>query len=249
MSRSIPNASPELRTRVFGEAVPRSRLAERDRARMFELLAAYFHGVDRESFDADLDEKDAVVVMRDEASRTIQGFSTLMRLEAPIGARPVTAFYSGDTIVERRFWGTPGLHTAWFRHVYSQACAIQGSEVYWFFVSSGYKTYRFLPVFFNEFFPTYSRPTPAAIKERIDCFARMRFGNAYDPTTGIVTFPKPVSLRAGVAEVSQRELDDPHVAYFVRANPEHFLGQSLACIAPLSLDNLTRAGRRVVGHL
>ena len=30
----------------------------------------------------------------------------------------------------------------------------RGTPVYWFLISKGYRTYRFLPVFFNRFYPT-----------------------------------------------------------------------------------------------
>lgn len=247
MPHGIVEPVLEERTPIIGEPRPRESLTIPEKARMFDLLDDYFVGADRASFEADLAEKESVVLLREETSGRIQGFSTVMILRTTIDDREVVAFYSGDTIVDRRFWGSFGMHTAWARHVWSLASEIDCSEVYWFYVSSGYRTYRFLPVFFNEFYPSHRQPTPAAIVARINRFAEMRFGSAFDLESGIVTFPKLVPLRDGIGEVTEREMRDPHISFFVNANPEHHLGKSLACIASLSYANLSRAGRRVVG--
>jgi hypothetical protein len=50
-----------------------------------------------------------------------------------------------------------------------------------------------------------------------------------------------------VAEIDAQRLADPHVAYFQAANPGHARGDELACLAELALENLTPAGRRMLG--
>jgi hypothetical protein len=119
--------------------------------------------------------------------------------------------------------------------------------VYWLLISSGYKTYRFLPVFFREFYPTYERPTPPAIKRRLDALAQLKFPSEYDPHRGVVRLTASAPLRAGVADVTEQRLRDPHVAFFVQANPGHVYGHELACLTELTQANLTAAGRRMIG--
>ena len=46
------------------------------------------------------------------------------------------------------------------------------AEFYWFLISKGYKTYRFLPLFFREFYPRHDAPTPAWAKEILDALGR-----------------------------------------------------------------------------
>jgi hypothetical protein len=117
---------------------------------------------------------------------------------------------------------------------------------YWLLLTSGFRTYRFLPVFWREFFPSRDRPTPGAMQELIDQLARERFGDAYDPARGIVRFPRPQRLRPALAALPAGRVADPHVAFFLTRNPGH--GDELVCVTELTEANLTAAGRRMVGR-
>ncbi len=222
-------------------------LAPAQRDRMYELLARYFADVTYPQFEKDLAEKEWVILLADAGSGQIQGFSTLMRLQVVVDEQPIVAFFSGDTIIHRDYWGETELPRLWGRHVFKLAETIPAAPVYWFLTSSGYKTYRFLPVFFREFYPTYRRPTPLPIKRVLDALAHLKFPAEYDPERGLIRSAAAAPLRPDVAEVTQRRLKNPHVAFFVAANPGHALGDQLACLAELSPANLTKAGRRMVG--
>ena len=119
-------------------------------------------------------------------------------------------------------------------------------EVYWFLISSGYKTYRFLPVFFRDFYPTYQSPTPTRLQRVLDSLAIQKFGTGYDRASGIVRLDHATPLRPAIAEVDSRRLRDPHVAFFETSNPAWNRGDELACITRIHPDNLTPAGRRML---
>ena len=53
-------------------------------------------------------------------------------------------------------------------------------------------------------------------------------------------------VRPELAAPHQRGKFDPHVQFFLKANPRHSLGDELCCLAPLSRDNFTRAAWRVI---
>lgn len=218
--------------------------AQRDR--LHTLLGHYFANVTRSHFEADLAEKEWVVLLADTTSGQIQGFSTLMRLEVTVDGQPIVAFFSGDTIIARDYWGETELPRLWGRHVFDLAAAIPDIPVYWFLISSGYKTYRFLPVFFREFYPTYRCPIPPQIKRRLDALAQLKFPTSYDAESGLIRLDTPAPLRPGVAEITEQRLKNPHVAFFVAANPGHVHGDQLACLVELSEANLTAAGRRML---
>ena len=214
---------------------------------MAELLAHYFANVTQSQFEADLAEKEWVILLTDTASGQIQGFSTLMQLSLTVNDQPIVAFFSGDTIIHRDYWGEAELPRLWGRHVFSLAENIHDARVFWFLISSGYKTYRFLPVFFREFYPTYLQPTPPAIKRILDALACLKFPTEYDAERGIIRFAKAAPLRPGVAEITERRLKDPHVAFFVAANPGHAEGDQLPCLVELTRANITAAGQRMLG--
>lgn len=240
------NVDQVLATRLIGAIQCPAELTSAQRDQMYTLLAYYFAKVTQPQFEHDLAEKEWVILLTDAVTGQIQGFSTLMRLSVTVDDQPVVAFFSGDTIIQRDYWGEAELPRLWGRHVFSLAEAMPEARVYWFLISSGYKTYRFLPVFFRDFYPTYQRLTPSAIKRVLDALAQLKFPSEYDPERGIVQMAKAAPLRSGVAEVTAQRLKDPHVAFFVAANPGYAQGEQLACLVELTRANLTPAGRRML---
>ncbi len=114
-------------------------------------------------------------------------------------------------------------------------------------ISAGYKTYRFLPVFYKEFYPCYSCPTPPGVQALLDELARQRFGAEYSAATGVIRFNLGATpLRAGIAEVTAERLKDPHVAFFVARNPGYAQGDELVCLTRIHPDNYSAVGRRLL---
>jgi len=237
--------------RLNGAVIPRAELKPTDRARMYELLAAYFQGTSRAQFESDLAEKELVVLLRDNHGGQIQGFSTLMSINTTIDGREIVAFFSGDTIVAQEYWGESILSRLWSQTVFAEADRIRAlrleASVFWFLICSGYKTWRFLPVFFREFYPHPARPTPPHIKRILDALGERKFGANYFPEEGVVRFASAAPLREGVADITEQRLRDPLIAFFQRMNPGHTNGDELACLTEISRSNLTRAGERMVG--
>jgi hypothetical protein len=233
--------------RLSGEVKSIVALSEGERGEMYGLLASYFANTSRQQFERDLAEKEWAILLRDAANR-VQGFSTLMRMNLTIDDEPAVVFFSGDTIIAREYWGETALPRLWGRHVFSLADPIEDARVYWFLICSGYKTYRYLPLFFREFFPSYERLTPAPVKQMLDQLGQLKFGDEYDADGGVIRFRQASPLQSGVAEVTPQRLKDPHVNFFINANPGHVDGDELACLAELSRANLTPAGRRMVGE-
>ena len=220
----------------------RSDVCLADRAAMLDLLGAYFDGVSAPRFNEDLDEKDWVILLRERASGSLAGFTTLMRFtcEAEPG---VVALFSGDTIVRREAWNELLLPRAWASLAFGVASTELSAEVYWFLICSGYRTYRFLPVFFRHFYPRFDTPTPPRERGVYDRLAAAKFGSRYDPEAGVVVPEWPAPLRGGCDDAAARS--DPHVSFFLASNPGHREGHELVCLARLSPDNLTAAGRRM----
>ncbi|HEX2059874.1 MAG TPA: hypothetical protein VHK90_03960, partial [Thermoanaerobaculia bacterium] len=164
----------------------------------------------------------------------IDGFSTLMRMHVA----GTTVFFSGDTIVARHRWNSLDLPRLWARHVFAHADA----STYWFLISSGWRTYRYLPLFFRDFYPR-----DMAMKPLLDRVASAKFGQAYDARTGVIRLATPAPLRDGISDPDAR-MNNPHVRFFVEANPGHANGDELACLVRVGVDNLTAAGLRMIGR-
>lgn len=235
------DATPALSATVM----PVGELAVPQRDQMYALLSGYFDRVERQTFDADLAEKQWVFLLAESGSQRILGFSTLMRFETTIDRRRVAALFSGDTVVHHEYWGRHGMNRAVLQHMMRLASDDRDADTFWLLASGGYKTYRFLPLCFHEYFPRHDATTPPSARRVIDALARAKFGSQYDPRSGVLKPDHPAPLRQGVAEIDGRRLRNPHVAYFHRANPGHRGGDELVCIARLAPSNLTPAGRRL----
>jgi len=224
---------------------PRAALTATQRDDMFALLETHFEGVTRERFEHDLQEKNWVIELRRDGR--LLGFSTLLLREARSDGQPITVLYSGDTIVAPEAWGSPALARAWIAAV-NQLRAGRPGPCHWLLLASGFRTYRFLPVFWREFHPRHDAPMPPEAQRLMAELARAQYGGAYDAPAGIVRFPEPQRLRARLAGIPPGRAMDPHVAFFLERNPGHAQGDELVCLAEICEANLTRAGRRMVTH-
>lgn len=229
-------------TRLHGRIVDIATLTGAMRDDMFTLLASHFVGVDRQTFERDLDEKSTAILMVDDVGQ-LRGFSTMVVYESYAAGRSIWVVYSGDTIVDRASWGTPALARAWVRAV-RQLAPADAHEVYWLLLTSGFRTYRFLPVFFRDFYPRHDRAT-CPEEALLSTLARERFGSQYDEATGIVRLVKPQVLAPDLIALPSGRLTDPHVAFFLARNGGFVDGDELACLARIDDSNLTPAARRM----
>ncbi len=236
-------------TQLKGILVPVPAITPARREAMFRLLERYYENVTRAEFLANLAEKQWVIVLLDPRTGELCGFSTQMLMRVAVGGADVRALFSGDTIVAREHWGDIALARAWGRLALSLIDRYAPEELYWFLISKGYKTYRFLPLFFHEFFPRYDAPTPDWACRLIDGLGGHKYPQAYDPAAGVIRAgPQKNRLRPGVADPTPQRLRDPHVRYFVERNPGYGRGEELCCLAPLSRANFTRAAYRAIGR-
>jgi hypothetical protein len=230
---------------LVSQTLPRSELSPEIICEMFEVFCENFERSSLEIFERDLKDKNWVILIRDTERSALQGFSTLALYEMDYQGRRISVVYSGDTIISREYWGTPELPRSWI-HTVLEKSAHMPQPLYWLLISSGYKTYRFLTVFYKEFYPRYDEPTPPEMQAMIEFLATQRFGSDYHCEAGVVRFQNGATpLRKGIAEVSDERLHDPHVAFYISKNPGHVHGDELVCITQIHPDNFTAAGRRM----
>ena len=236
--------------RLSADVVPRERVTPSDREDMYHLLETYFQNTSVEQFADDLAEKDTVILLRDPEDARVVGFSTLMTIEITIENRNVIGFFSGDTIIAREHWGSSLLARLWVTTVFRAADRIRQHSpdtlFYWFLLSAGYKTWRYLPTFFVAYAPHPGVPPSPFDRQVVQTLAAKKFGDDYHADAGIVRLRRANPLRPGVAEVTERRLRDPLVEFFIRMNPGHWQGDELACLVPISRSNLTAAGLRML---
>jgi hypothetical protein len=198
--------SPSLASTVLA----RADLTPADVQSMFRVFSESFDGATLDIFQRDLSSKNWVILLQDGENGELQGFSTLALYETAFDGKPLSVVYSGDTIICPAYWGTPELPRSWVRTVLEKSADLP-QPLYWLLISSGYKTYRFLSVFYKEFYPCHDRPTPPEIQALMDHLAAQRFGDEYHPELGVVRFAKGATPRRW--ELVTDERLRPHIAF------------------------------------
>jgi hypothetical protein len=221
---------------------PQAEIDAARRERMYALYATYYDAVTPERFRSDLEDKDFVIELREQDE--LRGFSTvaLMDFDA-CGAR--RAIFSGDTIVDRRCWGEQSLARAFCRLAGNLKALAPRIPLYWFLISKGHRTYRYLSAFSRVYYPSPHLPTPPEAQAWLDELATRRFGAAYVPELGLVRFPSSHGyLKPDWAGIHRGALERPEVRFFSERNPRHSEGDELCCITALEASNLRSFARR-----
>lgn len=240
-------AYPCNQRRLSGRILPRPSIGDFVQNEMFLLFERYYLNATPAQFRADLLEKSYVMLLRD-IDGMLVGFSTLDEQLTVSGGERIRVFFSGDTIIAPAFWGSSEMPRLWTRFMFRRAAEDPERRSFWFLISSGYKTYRLLPVFFQTFYPQRTGAARSSLSALLNELAHLRFGEQFLAERGVVRLKHPTPLRPGVAEIADSRSKDPDVQFFVERNPLHHTGEELACLAELRLDNLTAAGERMLGQ-
>ncbi|MEM9566880.1 MAG: hypothetical protein AAF974_01120, partial [Cyanobacteria bacterium P01_E01_bin.34] len=186
-----------------------------------------------------------VLLLEDSSSYQLQGFTTLRLDSIHYQQEHLNVLYSGDTIVDPSAWSQSCLVQAWIASVLRLSQQCKGQRLYWLLLSSGYRTYRFLPTFWKQFYPCCMTDTPLYERELMQWLGHRYFGDRYDAASGVVRFPETYVLRDRLQEIAPGRFQNRHIRFFTERNPGHVLGDNLVCLTEISRDNLTKAGQRM----
>jgi hypothetical protein len=212
---------------------------------MYALFERYYLATSPDLFQSDLADKDTVFLLHDACGR-LCGFSTLSTSRTQVGVKPIRIIFSGDTIIDRAHWGSQAFAFAWLRHIGRISLEAPDEPLYWLLIVKGHRTYRYLPAFGLAFTPDWRRPEDQRLEALKHTVAIARFGDAYDPASGLVRYAKSRGhLAAEWATVSEREASRPDVRFFLERNPGYGRGDELVCLCELQAHNMRPLTRRL----
>ncbi len=228
-SESLPRARVH---RLVAHTVPVSSLDRATIDAAFSLFDSLYVGTDRARFERDLHEKQLVILLRDAGDNSLRGFSTIHLGEVAYGRRRARLVYSGDTAIHPAYWGQKCLQRAFATVLMREKLRRPTRPVLWFLISKGYKTYLLLINHFPRSVPRGDRPASDRLQATLSVVAGARFGDAFDPSRGVISHETPRErVRREVAPIDRPLLRDAHVAFFVARNPGYQRGDELACLA------------------
>lgn len=241
------------KTRLFTKLISTSSLKNSQIDKMYSLFQNYYENVEKEIFLKDLIKKDKVFLLFDKADRQIRGFSTIVSKSYVFQGKTVRVLFSGDTVIDARFWGTSALKIAFAKNMVLEKLRKPFSPLYWFLISKGYKTYLLMSHNFHEFYPHHAKQTPHEYKEMMDYLSQEILGESYSYEEGLL-IPKETKdcLKDFVAPIHEKHLQNPHIKFFAEANPDWKKGVELVCMAKVevkvALSLFYRKSKRWLRH-
>lgn len=225
-----------MRKELKASTVRIKKLKRPEIERMYQLFSEYYQNHTLQSFEHDLYEKNHVILLRDAKDRSLQGFSTLLRVPLKKAGKNVLGVYSGDTVINKEYWGSSALGIEFLLYLWKLKMKRPGTAVYWFLISKGYKTYLLMSKNFATYFPRYDRETPKVYRDLMNDFYGSKFSKNYHPDTGLITYEgKACALKEHVADITPDLLKNPHIAFFNQMNPHWDKGDELTCIAKMTV--------------
>jgi len=241
-----------INAQIYAKTLPISEVDDPTRRAMYALLRLYYEQVSFEQFARDLGNKNHVILMYDKRHHRLRGFSTVRSLKLNIRYRRALGVFSGDTVVEKAYWGQRVLGKAFLRYLWCLKLRHPFIPLYWLLISKGYKTYLLMANNFTEHYPRREQATPTWAKGLMDEVYGKIFPDAYESETGLIrSIGEACRLREGVAEPNDRQAqNNPRIAYFLSQNPDWKEGVELGCIARFRLSmpliyHLKSLGRRL----
>ena len=229
---------------LIGKIIDKHKLTEENINEMYTLFQKYFQCAEK-SFRDDLNEKQFIILILEQDSQKIIGFSSVLIMEIMVEKRKIHIVFSGDTIVDEKRRNDNVLIKSFIE--LNLKFISKYEKLYWFLISMGYRTYRILPILFKEFWPRYDKPTPPEIKKIIDITAQNKFGIYYNSKRGIIKPKAKNKLKPQFAMIPSTGLKDPHIKFFIEKNPGYIQGEELACITELSKKNFNKTLLRRFG--
>lgn len=228
------------KNKLYSQTLKISEVTPSQKREMFEVFDKYYANSCYETFSKDLKSKDSVFLLKDSLENKIRGFSTIANLTyVSKGGKRHRAVFSGDTIIEKEFWGQGTLGVAFLKYLFIEKLKRPFSPLYWYLISKGFKTYLLMANNFDEHWPRFEEETPESKKELISNFSKIMYPDNYDESQGLIKFDSNEdkdSLKYGVAPITKKlKEENKRVNYFDSVNPNWQSGDELCCIASMTL--------------
>lgn len=227
-----------------GSIVKINQVSKEQLKEMYFLMVEFYNNITEKNFFKDFLEKDYCIILKDRENR-IKGFSTQKILTLNYKGKNIHGVFSGDTVIHKENWGSFSLFQVFSKFFFTYG--EQYDNFYWFLIVKGHKTYKILPTFLKKFYPNFKETTPPEIKSLMDFFGSIHCPEEYNSVTGVIEYNDiKDSLKEGIADITNKELRDNHVKFFLQKNPYYEKGNDLVCIASLKKENLRERAKKIL---
>lgn len=198
---------------------------------MYSIYSRYYAGTKWRIFLHDLSKKSGVFLVRKKKDNMVVGFSTVVNYDLCVDGKKVLGVFSGDTIIDREFWGSRVLQAAFYRYMIMQKIMNPFRGLYWLLISKGFKTYLLMANNFDKYYP-HPDGDYSSLAGVVDHYCQQMFADYYDADQRILDFGASYQfLKEGVAETDEDMLaSNRNIRFFEKCNPEWRRGTELPCV-------------------
>jgi hypothetical protein len=221
---------------IAADFYPVDKITNEDVKVMHSVFVKYYYNADYKTFVKDLKKKTGAILIKKIDDGTIVGFSTIGLIEKEIDQKKCMGIFSGDTVIEKEYWGLPNLQTAFLRFMIKTRIKHPTVNFYWFLISKGYKTYLLMANNWADYYPRYNHREDDKRKAIIKTFSNHLFEGFYDEQTGLLKFGEGYQkLKEDVAEIDEDlKQKYPKISFFEEVNPTWREGTELPCLGDIS---------------
>jgi len=222
---------------VSADFYPLDKITLQDVRVMHSVFIKYYENADYETFTRDLKKKIGAILVKRVDDDAIVGFTTIGIVEKEIDRKKCTAIFSGDTVIEKEYWGLPNLQTAFLTFLIKTRIQHPFANLYWFLISKGYKTYLLMANNFTDnYYPRCGAKEDEKRKAVVRAFSNHLFAGFYDERSGLLKFGDSYQrLKDNIAEITDELRQKyPKIAFFEEMNPTWKEGTELPCIGELT---------------
>lgn len=198
---------------------------------MYRVFSRYYANTDLDTFVQDMSRKSGVFLLTEKKGHRIVGFSTWTEVALNISKGKALGIFSGDTILEKDYWGNKALQKAFALRLLKIKLTRPGTRVFWLLISKGYKTYLLLANNFYNHFPSPDR-NDRSLASMVDQYCERLFPDYYDRDQRLLDFGRcSQHLKDDVADITPSLRNTNHkIRFFDDANPNWRRGTELPCV-------------------
>lgn len=207
---------------------------------MHALFSQFYANAEAGTFLKDLSKKDGVILVHEQGTGVLKGFSTIVRMPLWDGKREAIGVFSGDTIVDPAYWGDRALKDGFAQYMLRLKASAPLTPLYWLLISKGYKTYLLLSNNFVNYYPRHDRDNDPRLQMLVEAYCNKLFPGKYDRERGTLDFgDSSQCLKDTVAPIDEETMEgQPAIRYFSERNPEWTRGVELPCIGEVTVSLL-----------
>ena len=226
------------------ELVATVDLDEPAKAELFEFCDR-FSSRHRHRFEAQLAKDETVFLVRARTTRHLVGFGTLSVIEVEHERNKATIIYVGWTMISPEYRKHGITQRLGFKTFLKERMKHPLRNIYWMITSSTLNSYLVVVRNFRDSYPRAGRQWPPRERAYIEQVLA-RLGAEWNPQTGVIGRGGVSFYREGRVDQGDADATDPDIAFYIQANPGQAEGDSLVCLAPLSLKNFAYIAKRQI---